>query len=188
MKNRIIIIIDTAIIALTIFVAAAAALIFFHRQHRQADPRRIEGPTIRVCPPRRITVATGELVAVSYETERKPDPKTGYAKPIRGEIIINGHCYRFVSGGRGRGSIPFGRYRVGSAVARPYLNANAGHTAYPLSDAFDPIAKDTRSALFIHPGELTRGCIGVDPGQWEQFERDMAAMRPRVLNLVAGGV
>ena len=185
MKNRIIIIIDTAIIALTIFVAAAAALIFFHRQHRQADPRRIEGPTIRVCPPRRITVAAGTLVAVAYETERRPDA-SGFAAPIHGEIILNGRCYSFVSGGNGRGSIPFGTYRVGAPVARPYLNPNTGHTAYQLSDAFDPIARDTRRALFIHPGRRTKGCIGAEPSQWALFERDMAVVQPRLLNLVAG--
>ena len=138
-------------------------------------------PPCRLAPERR-----GELIALAYVAERKPD-RRGFGAPIRGEININGHCYSFVSGGRGRGSIPFGTYRVGSPASRPYLNPNAGHTAYPLSDAFDPIVKGVRTGLFIHPGRRTAGCIAIDPAQWTQFEQDMQATQPRYLDLVASG-
>ncbi len=186
MKNTLTRIIDISLVGLAI-LAAASALAFLRGKHQQPEPQWQEGPTIRVCPPRRITVDAGTIVAVAYEADRKPDGR-GFAKPIRGELVLNGRCYRFVSGGRGRGSIPFGVYRIGAAADRPYLNSNPGHTAYPMSDVYDTIAKDMRKGLFIHPAaSATAGCIGIDAAQWEQFERDMREVRPQVLNLVAGG-
>ena len=172
----------TLIAIVAIMSAAASAWIALEPREEEWQATPLSAGT-SAPPCRRAPDRTGELVAVAYVTERKPDHR-GFGAPIRGEIAINGHCYPFVSGGHGRGSIPFGTYRVGAAMNRPYLNPNAGHTAYPISDVFDPLVKDTRSALFIHPGRATAGCIGVDPAQWAQFERDMAAAQPRQLNLV----
>ena len=122
----------------------------------------------------------GELIAVSYENERA----AGTA--LHGDIFLNGHCYHFTTGGVTT-SAPFGRYSIGLAARRPYLNTlNSRHTAYPVSDAYDPVLKRVRTELFIHPGRRTEGCIGIDPRQWESFERDMEAAQPRTLNLVAG--
>ena len=179
----------TVVVAILSFLSSAWIILESHEED-WTGPLPGDGSTypdgsFKPAPPCRLAPdRTGELVAVAYVTERKPD-RRGFGAPIRGEIAINGHCYPFVSGGHGRGSIPFGTYRVGAAMNRPYLNPNAGHTAYPISDVFDPIAKDTRSALFIHPGRSTAGCIGIDPDQWEQFERDMRATQPRHLDLVA---
>ena len=122
----------------------------------------------------------GELIAVAYENGRV----AGAA--LHGDIFLNGHCYHFTTGGVTT-SAPFGRYSIGAAMSRPYLNTlNSRHTAYPVSDAYDPVLKRMRTALFIHPGRRTEGCIGIDPAQWENFELDMQATKPQALDLVAG--
>ena len=129
----------------------------------------------------------GPLIAVTYERERAKGAD-GYGAPLHGELFLQGHCYHFTTGGRGRGSIPFGRYQIGAAVSRPYLNPNPKHVAFPLSAAYDALAKDKRDALFIHPGQITKGCIGISPAQWADFEKDMQEARPEAIELVAGGV
>ena len=170
-----------------------AGAIWLHTHRHEPQPGlQIEDPPrwgrimgSEPCPAPPVTPRQGEIITVADVTERRRGAD-GYAAPIHGAIVLRGRCYSFVSGGRGRGSIPFGRYHVSGPVKRPYLNPNAGNTAYHLSDVFDPITGDTRGALFIHPGRITKGCIGIDPAQWADFERDMETARPRVLNLMAG--
>jgi len=52
------------------------------------------------------------FVGVAREMERSKNAQ-GFGRILHGKIALNGHCYDFASGGRGRGSIPPGRYRVG---------------------------------------------------------------------------
>jgi hypothetical protein len=103
------------------------------------------------------------FVAVARETERVKGAG-GFGKALHGVVALNGHCYRFTSGGRGRGSIPPGLYRVGGAEDHPYL----GGKAFALSDVFDPFVKDVRNALFMHVGTRSLGCIDMDPRQYRK--------------------
>lgn len=118
------------------------------------------------------------IVATTEESERQRGPD-GYGAPIHGVLTLNGHRYRFVSGGRGRGSIPFGTYGLGERENHPYL----GGASYRMSDAYDPMVRDTRWGLFIHAGRVSAGCIAIDPDQYEAFVADMAAARPTSLEL-----
>jgi hypothetical protein len=174
-----------AIAAICVWSYIAASWVSIDRTATQQQPETEETqPEAEDClSPARYG---GTLLAVTRETVRAKG-RDGFGAPLHGDLFLQGHCYHFVSGGRGRGSIPHQRYQIGNARSRPYLNAAPGHTAYPLSNAHDPIIKDTRSALFIHPGHVSAGCIAIDPRQWPQFERDMQAARPQVLELVAGG-
>jgi hypothetical protein len=123
----------------------------------------------------------GDLIAVTQESERK----TGEA--LHGDIFLNGTCYHFTTGGVTT-SAPFGVYQIGGGICRPYLNTlNKRHIAYPVSDAFDPVLKRKRDALFIHPARRTEGCIGIDPRQWQSFEKDMDIVKPKRLKLVPSG-
>jgi hypothetical protein len=122
------------------------------------------------------------FVGVARETERTKNAK-GFGAILHGKIAINGHCYDFVSGGRRRGSIPPGRYRVGKAENHPYLHGKA----FALSDVFDPLAKDVRSALFMHVGLLSSGCVAIAPGQFKAFVADMTAVGPTSFDLVLSG-
>jgi hypothetical protein len=65
----------------------------------------------------------------------------GYGAKVHGKIKINGESFDFVSGGRGRGSAPFGTYRVGglSGFKAPKGTWVPG---YRLSDAYDPFVND----------------------------------------------
>ena len=60
----------------------------------------------------------------------------GYGAKVHGKIKINGRSFDFVSGGRGRGSAPFGTYRVAplSGFKAPKGTWVPG---YRLSDAYD---------------------------------------------------
>ena len=90
------------------------------------------------------------LPAQTFEHVRTKT-KQGYGAQVHGKIKISGKSFDFVSGGRGRGSAPFGTYRVGTLSG---FKAPRGTwvPGYRLSDAYDPFVKDTRRGLFIHPG------------------------------------
>lgn len=99
--------------------------------------------------------------------------KQGYGAKVHGKITINGKSFNFVSGGRGRGSAPFGTYRVGplSGFRAPKGTWVPG---YRLSDAYDPYVKDTRRGLFIHPGhDASAGCLAVRKDEWPSFVKAM---------------
>ena len=121
----------------------------------------------------------GSLIAIADESERAHDDK-GHGKPLHGEIAIDGRCYHFRTGGRGRGSIPFGRYSIGRKENHPYL----GGPAYPISNIWDAFAHDTRRALFIHCGSITAGCIGIAYAECNDFMKAMAVARPRTITLL----
>ena len=123
----------------------------------------------------------GTLYAVTQEQRRTPDA-SGFGAQTHGFITINGHSYEFVNGGRGRGSIPFGTYKVGGfATADERSRAgllNLGDT-FSLNDVHDPMAPGPdRSELLIHSAERgTAGCIGIrgGPEKFAQFTADMKA-------------
>jgi hypothetical protein len=95
--------------------------------------------------------------------------KRGYGAKVHGKLKVNGKSFDFVSGGRGRGSAPFGTYRMGplSGFRAPKGTWVPG---YHLSDAYDPFVRDTRRGLFIHPGhDASAGCVAIRKDQWPSF-------------------
>ena len=112
---------------------------------------------------------------ISAQTFEHARTKTnhGYGARVHGKIKINGQSFDFVSGGRGRGSAPFGTYRVGGLSG---FKAPKGRwvPGYHLSDAYDPFVKDTRTGLFIHPGRnASAGCVAIRKNQWPSFVKAM---------------
>jgi hypothetical protein len=108
------------------------------------------------------------LPAQTFEQDRIKTKK-GYGAKVHGEIRINGQNFDFVSGGRGRGSAPFGTYRVEplSGFKTPKGTWIPG---YHLSDAYDPFVEDTRTGLFIHPGHnASAGCVAIRKKEWPSF-------------------
>lgn len=115
--------------------------------------------------------AGANILANTIATTRQKG-RDGFAKPVYGRIYINGHTYPFVSGGRGRGAAPFGRYKIGKlgGFRTPKGTFIPG---FPLSNAYDPFAQDTRTGLFIHPGHhASAGCFAIEE-RWSSFVRDM---------------
>lgn len=126
--------------------------------------------------------AENEILANTREMTREAGAN-GYGKAIHGRFHILGHAYPFVSGGQGRGSIPFGVYHVGNLS---WFEGRKGHhvPAFALSDVYDPFAKDTRSGLYIHPGRrASRGCLAIYPTFWAPFVQDMSHFVGRLLFL-----
>jgi hypothetical protein len=126
------------------------------------------------------------LPAQTFEQARTKT-KQGYGAKVRGKLKINGKSFDFVSGGRGRGSAPFGTYRVGqlSGFKTPKGTWIPG---YHLSDAYDPFVKDTRTGLFIHPGhDASAGCVAIRKDEWPSFvkaiEGAAQAGRPLAIHL-----
>ncbi len=108
------------------------------------------------------------IPAQTFEQTRTKT-KQGYGAEVHGEIKINDKSFDFVSGGRGRGSAPFGTYQVGplSGFKAPKGTWVPG---YHLSDAYDPFVKDTRKGLFIHPGhKASAGCVAIWKDEWPSF-------------------
>ncbi len=105
------------------------------------------------------------------QTFEKARTKTrhGYGAKVHGKVKINEKSFDFVSGGRGRGSAPFGVYKIGplSGFKTPRGTWVPG---FQLSDAYDPFVKDTRTGLFIHPGhDASAGCVAIKQTEWPSF-------------------
>lgn len=123
----------------------------------------------------------GVVHAVTDQTERVQNVR-GFGAQLTGAITVNGNTYKFINGGGGRGSIPFGEYSVGNFRTAQQRSeqglTNLGDT-FDLSDVSDPLAKDTRTELRIHraSGNGTLGCIGIVGGQaeFDKFQRDVKA-------------
>ena len=99
--------------------------------------------------------------------------KQGYGAKVHGKVKIKDKSFDFVSGGRGRGSAPFGTYKIGplSGFKTPKGTWIPG---YQLSDAYDPYVKDTRTGLFIHPGhDASAGCVAIRKDEWPSFVKAM---------------
>ncbi len=112
------------------------------------------------------------FVAQTFEQARTKT-KRGYGAKVHGKVKIAGKSFDFVSGGRGRGSAPFGIYKIGplSGFKAPRGTWVPG---YLLSDAYDPFVKDTRRGLFIHPGhDASAGCVAIRKDQWRSFVKAM---------------
>lgn len=98
-----------------------------------------------------------------------------------GEITINGHSYKFNSGGWGRGNLPAGTYTVsgGERTTDPAMTRDGVGFMFQLSDKYDPrVGGEARSGLLIHPDGNVRGtlgCIGIEGNreQLETFYKDM---------------
>jgi hypothetical protein len=112
------------------------------------------------------------LPAQTFEKARTKT-KQGYGAKLHGKVKINDKSFDFVSGGRGRGSAPFGTYRIGALSG---FKAPKG-TWVPgcrLSDAYDPFVKDRRTGLFIHPGhDASAGCVAIRQNEWRLFVQAM---------------
>jgi len=129
---------------------------------------------------------TSILTAQTFEQDRTKT-KQGYGAEVHGKIKVNNESFDFVSGGRGRGSAPFGTYQVEplSGFKTPKGTWVPG---YPLSDAYDPFVNDTRTGLFIHPGHnASAGCVAIRKDQWPSFvkaiEGAAQAGRPLAIHL-----
>ncbi len=99
--------------------------------------------------------------------------RQGYGAKVHGKVKINDKSFHFVSGGRGRGSAPFGTYQIGrlGGFKSPKGTWIPG---YQLSDAYDPFVKDTRTGLFIHPGhDASAGCVAIRKDEWPSFVKAM---------------
>lgn len=136
----------------------------------------------------------GVIVAGTDQAQRVANVK-GYGQQLTGTVTVNGNTYRFINGGGGRGSIPFGEYKVGNfrtAETRERAGMSKLGDTFDLSNVYDPMARDTRSALRIHQarGGGTAGCIGLVGGQdtWKRFVRDMQVSKPNMLRFGPVGV
>jgi hypothetical protein len=119
--------------------------------------------------PRGNLIALKSIIPAQTFEQVRTKTKQGYGAKIHGRIKINGKSFDFVSGGRGRGSAPFGTYRMGplSGFRAPKGTWVPG---YRLSDAYDPFVKDRRTGLFIHPGhDASAGCVAIRKDQWSSF-------------------
>ncbi len=108
---------------------------------------------------------------------------------VDGRITVNGHTYKFRSGGGGRGNLPAGDYvvrhhidRAGSKRLRDKPTMQVGGEGYTfrLSNKYDPRVHGTRTLLRIHPdggGPGTIGCMGIvgDASVQRRFRQDMLA-------------
>lgn len=102
----------------------------------------------------------------------------------RGEVV---GTYKFVNGGAGKGSIPFGNYTVSNyqtarqraAEGRKKTGILAGADTFDLNNVYDPIVGATRSGLLIHKSRGgTEGCIGIEGGDavWADFRNKMKGL------------
>jgi hypothetical protein len=127
----------------------------------------------------------GAIQATAYQQSRTFN-EHGYGNRITGEITVNGHTYKFATGGSKRGSAPFGTYdikRFTTASDRALAGNTYRKDAFELSDATDdaPGTKNrpTRDGLLIHSAAngITAGCIGIIGGDevFAQFTKDLQA-------------
>ncbi len=102
--------------------------------------------------------------------------------PITGALLGS---YEFATGGFGRGSAPFGTYELGAFrgtnddprhIGARWMIKQLGQSED--GQAYDPRAKDVRTALELHSAHHmsgTLGCIAVlgGPEVWEDFMRNL---------------
>jgi hypothetical protein len=116
---------------------------------------------------------TASVLPAHTVEQARTKTKQGYGTKVHGKVKINDKSFDFVSGGRGRGSTPFGTYKIGplSGFKTP---KGAWIPGYQLSDAYDPFVKDTRTGLFIHPGHNdSAGCVAIRKDEWPSFVKAM---------------
>ena len=141
--------------------------------------------------------------AVTTPPARAGNPNEGVAKFEKtynagklnqgkeGKITVNGHTYKFVSGGQNRGNLPAGEYKVekwrpkgktqhvdGFGYSYRLLKKQDGK--WVDSGIRDPRVGNNRSYFRIHPdggNKGTWGCIGISGNKATQqaFKRDMDA-------------
>lgn len=125
--------------------------------------------------------STGEVGGTtSVEADQSDRPGQ-----IHGSVTIDGHTYGYGSGGRGRGSIPYGDYpvNIGKGDIGP-VGQRIGSVATvggPGGEIMDPkYPGRPREGIQIHPGSsetlerlYTQGCFAVLRSQWPAFKADL---------------
>ena len=134
-------------------------------------------PTTPVTPP-----STAAVPNRSATFESVTNPGTT-SQMVSGRVTVNGHTYKFNSGGHGEGNLPAGDYTVTphlwSRKTEGMVVDGVGFS-FALSNKFDPRVGQTRTELRIHPDGAdpgTHGCIGIvgDGATEAQFREDMRA-------------
>src|SRR5215469_2732038 len=96
------------------------------------------------------------------------------ASKSEGVIIVNGHSYKYVSGGAGKGAAPFGAYEV-TGEKEPIRGMESDGVSYDFILADRP--GSGRANLRLHPSAcgITEGCFGIrgDRKVQESFRADM---------------
>lgn len=115
---------------------------------------------------------------------------------IEGKISLDGQTFDFASGGRNRGNVPLGTYKIGDFTTGDQ-RAQGGFSyqkdAFPilgsLPDARYPNAP--RVGILIHQGSsadvskvVTSGCLGISRDEWPQFEQALINTQKKYGNLV----
>lgn len=98
---------------------------------------------------------------------------------FHGNLQMEGRSYPFGTGGRGRGSIPYGDYPITPGTVGPW---GAAHGAIGLNNnsMWDPALRSTRQGIEIHSGssdaDITSGCIAIAGRNWPQFKAHVLDM------------
>jgi hypothetical protein len=128
-----------------------------------------------------------------------PD-QAGRPSRIQGAVTVGGQTFGYASGGRGRGSVPFGDYPInfgdiGPVGRRIGSIAGLGGAGGTIDDPRYP--GRPRAGIQIHPGSgatldrlYTQGCFAVPRQQWPAFKRallEQAKNGPLMLHIGRDG-
>jgi hypothetical protein len=145
------------------------------------------------------TAPPGSKAAGSSGTGAEPN-QTGRPSHTQGSVTVGGQTFGWASGGRGRGSVPFGDYPInfgdiGPIGKRIGAVASIGGMGGTIDDPRYP--GRPRAGIEIHPGSgatldrlYTQGCFAVPRAQWPAFKRallDKAKDGPLMLHIGRDG-
>jgi hypothetical protein len=112
---------------------------------------------------------------------------TPWRYQARGDMNLGGHHYPFVTGGGGKGAIPYGDYNIGPRENHPLLHGSS-YQLTPANRATEE-AQHGRGGFFLHRSSMygTLGCLGIPTKLFPAFEQDMAAGRYRRVHVGPSG-
>ena len=143
--------------------------------------------------------ANGEQGRRGDRRRRLPTRPAG-PRVSQGAVTVGGQTFGYASGGRGRGSVPFGDYPInfgdiGPVGRRIGSIAGLGGAGGTIDDPRYP--GRPRAGIQIHPGSgatldrlYTQGCFAVPRAQWPAFKRallDKAKDGPLMLHIGRDG-